>query len=146
MLDESMPLLGPSRFFTVTLRATRRLSELLTHLYVLVPVVDDQKHYWVGDDEVEKLLRRGEGWLEQHPSRDVIVSRYLLHRRGLVRDAIARLSTAARVGLAETVRALEGAAARGIDVVLRSSGRSSDGVSRSGLRRHIATTAGRSSR
>jgi 3' terminal RNA ribose 2'-O-methyltransferase Hen1 len=92
MLDDHMPLLGPSPFFTVTLRATRRLSELLTHLYVLVPVVDDQKHYWVGDDEVEKLLRRGEGWLEQHPSRDVIVSRYLLHRRGLVRDAIARLT------------------------------------------------------
>jgi 3' terminal RNA ribose 2'-O-methyltransferase Hen1 len=91
-LDESMPQLGPSRLFTVTLRATRRLSELLTHLYVLIPVLDDQKHYWVGDDEVEKLLRRGEGWLERHPSRDVIVSRYLIHQRGLVRDAIARLT------------------------------------------------------
>ena len=64
-LDESMPALGPSRLFTVTLRATRRLSDLLTHLYVLVPVLDDQKHYWVGDDEVEKLLRHGEGWLDQ---------------------------------------------------------------------------------
>src|SRR6185312_10400468 len=64
----------------------------LTHLYVLVPVLDDQKHYWVGDDEVEKLLRRGEGWLETHPARDVIVSRYLVHQRGLVREAIARLT------------------------------------------------------
>ncbi len=91
-LDASMPILGPSRLFTVTLRATRRLSELLTHLYVLIPVLDDQKHYWVGDDEVEKLLRRGEGWLERHPARDVIVSRYLVHQRGLVRDAIARLT------------------------------------------------------
>src|SRR5712691_278152 len=91
-LDESMPILGPSRLFTVTLRATRRLSELLTHLYVLIPVLDDQKHYWVGDDEVEKLLRRGEGWLESHPARDVIVARYLVHQRGLVRDAIARLT------------------------------------------------------
>jgi len=91
-LDESMPLLGPSRLFTVTLRATRRLSELLTHLYVLIPVLDDQKHYWVGDDEVEKLLRRGEGWLDAHPARDAIVSRYLVHQRGLVRDAIARLT------------------------------------------------------
>jgi 3' terminal RNA ribose 2'-O-methyltransferase Hen1 len=91
-LDESMPALGPSRLFTVTLRATRRLSELLTHLYVLVPVLDDQKHYWVGDDEVEKLIRRGEGWLETHPARDVIVARYLVHQRGLVRDAIARLT------------------------------------------------------
>jgi len=92
-LDDSMPVLGQSRLFTVTLRARRRLSELLTHLYVLIPVLDDQKHYWVGDDEVEKLLRRGEGWLEQHPARDVIVARYLVHQRGLVRDAIARLTT-----------------------------------------------------
>lgn len=91
-LDEQMPSLGPSRIFTVTLRATRLLSELLTHLYVLIPVLDDQKHYWVGDDEVEKLLRRGEGWLETHPARDEIVSRYLVHQRGLVRDAIARLT------------------------------------------------------
>jgi 3' terminal RNA ribose 2'-O-methyltransferase Hen1 len=91
-LDETIPALGPSRLFTVTLRGTRRLSELLTHLYVLIPVLDDQKHYWVGDAEVEKLLRRGEGWLESHPARDVIVSRYLVHQRGLVRDAIARLT------------------------------------------------------
>ena len=91
-LDESMPALGPSRLFTVTLRATRRLSELLTHLYVLIPVLDDQKHYWVGNDEVEKLLRHGQGWLDAHPARDAIVSRYLVHQRGLVRDAIARLT------------------------------------------------------
>ena len=91
-LDESMPTLGPSRLFTVTLRATRRLSDLLSHLYVLVPVLDDQKHYWVGDDEVDKLLRHGDGWLDSHPSRDAIVSRYLVHQRGLVRDAIARLT------------------------------------------------------
>jgi 3' terminal RNA ribose 2'-O-methyltransferase Hen1 len=91
-LDESMPSLGPSRLFTVTLRSTRRVSELLTHLYVLIPVLDDQKHYWVGDDEVEKLLRHGQGWLDAHPSRDAIVSGYLVHQRGLVRDAIARLT------------------------------------------------------
>ena len=91
-LDETMPALGPSRLFTITLRATCRLSELLTHLYVLIPVLDDQKHYWVGDDEVEKLLRRGEGWLDTHPARETIVSRYLVHQRGLVRDAIARLT------------------------------------------------------
>ena len=90
-LDDTMPL-GPSRLFTVTVRSTRRLSELLTHLYVLIPVLDDHKHYWIGDDEVEKLLRHGEGWLDKHPSREAIVSRYLVHQRGLVRDAIARLT------------------------------------------------------
>src|SRR5262249_42582640 len=83
-LDDRMPELGPSRLFTVTLRTTKRLSDLLTHLYVLIPVLDDQKHYWVGDDEIDKLLRHGEGWLERHPSRDLIVSRYLVHQRGLV--------------------------------------------------------------
>src|SRR5215207_7542754 len=86
-----MPALGPSRLFTVTLSATRRLAELLTHLYVLIPVLDDEKHYWVGDDEVEKLLRHGEGWLPLHPERDLIARRYLKHRHSLVRDAIARL-------------------------------------------------------
>jgi 3' terminal RNA ribose 2'-O-methyltransferase Hen1 len=93
VLDESMPPLGPSRIFTVTLRSTRRLSELLTHLYVLIPVLDDKKHYWVGDDEIEKLMRRGEGWLDSHPAKEAIVERYLVHQRGLVRDAIARLTT-----------------------------------------------------
>ena len=53
-----------SRYFTrARCAASVRLRDLLTHLYVLIPVLDDEKHYWVGDDEVEKLLRRGEGWL-----------------------------------------------------------------------------------
>jgi 3' terminal RNA ribose 2'-O-methyltransferase Hen1 len=81
-----------SRYFTVELSAQKRLSELLTHLYVLVPVLDDQKHYWVGPEEVEKLLRHGEGWLASHPERDNIARRYLRHRRSLVDDAIARLT------------------------------------------------------
>ena len=57
------------------------MSELLTHLYVLLPVLDDDKHYWVGDDEVDKLVRHGEGWLAGHPEREVIASRYLKHKR-----------------------------------------------------------------
>ena len=92
-VDETRPDWGESRYFTVTLAAEKRLCELLTHLYVLVPVLDDEKHYWVGDDEVEKLLRHGEGWLATHPERELIARRYLKHRRGLVRDAIARLVT-----------------------------------------------------
>src|SRR5437867_3416344 len=90
-LDPANPDWGPSRYFTVTLRAEKRLRELLTHLYVLVPVMDDDKHYWVGDDEVEKLLRHGEGWLAEHPEKESITSRYLKHQRGLVREALARL-------------------------------------------------------
>jgi 3' terminal RNA ribose 2'-O-methyltransferase Hen1 len=90
-LDPNFPAWGPSRYFTVTLRAVRRLSELLAHLYVLVPVLDNDKHYWVGDPEIEKLLRRGEGWLAAHPERDLIARRYLRHQGGLVRRALAQL-------------------------------------------------------
>ena len=71
----------------------RRLSELLSHLYVLIPVLDDQKHYWVGDDEVEKLLRAAKAGSPRHPGATRSCARYLEHQRGLVRDAIARLTT-----------------------------------------------------
>jgi 3' terminal RNA ribose 2'-O-methyltransferase Hen1 len=90
-LDEQTPDWGASRYFTVTLRATKLVAELLTHLYVLIPVLDDDKHYWVGDDEVDKLVRRGEGWLSLHPERDLIARRYLRHQRSLVRDALEQL-------------------------------------------------------
>jgi 3' terminal RNA ribose 2'-O-methyltransferase Hen1 len=94
LLDPAHPDWGDSRYFTVTLAAIKRLADLLSHLYVLVPVLDGAKHYWVGDEEVEKLLRHGEGWLGAHPERDWIAARYLKHRRSLVRDAIARLEPA----------------------------------------------------
>jgi 3' terminal RNA ribose 2'-O-methyltransferase Hen1 len=67
------------------------LSELLAHLYVLVPVLDDKKHYYVDSAEVDKLLRHGEGWLRDHPERETIARRYLQRRRNLVQDAIDRL-------------------------------------------------------
>jgi Hen1-like subunit of RNA repair complex len=67
------------------------LSDLLTHLYVLIPVLDDHKHYWVGDAEVEKLLRHGEGWLREHLERELITNRYLKHQKRLAREALNRL-------------------------------------------------------
>ena len=73
------------------LRATKTLAELLTHVYVLLPVADNRKHYVIGEAEVEKLLARGEGWLDEHPRKDFIVRRYLGHRRTLTADATARL-------------------------------------------------------
>ncbi|HEU5230393.1 MAG TPA: 3' terminal RNA ribose 2'-O-methyltransferase Hen1, partial [Ktedonobacteraceae bacterium] len=90
-LDEQYPEWGSSSYFTVTLEGTCRLSELLTHIYVLIPVLDNNKHYWIGDAEVEKLLKRGQGWLEKHPEREQITQRYLKHRHNLVRDALSRL-------------------------------------------------------
>ncbi|HJQ57608.1 MAG TPA: 3' terminal RNA ribose 2'-O-methyltransferase Hen1 [Vineibacter sp.] len=87
---------GPSRYVTLRLAGQGRLSALLTHIYVLVPVLDDDKHYWVGDDEVAKLLARGKGWLESHPAKDLIVRRYLAHRRALTRIALERLAPEVR--------------------------------------------------
>src|SRR6266478_5820317 len=90
-LDEKFPEWGESPYFSVGLKATIRLSDLLTHLYVLIPVLDDDKHYWVGDAEVEKLLRHGEGWLREHPDRELITNRYLKHQKRLAREALSRL-------------------------------------------------------
>ncbi len=91
-LDPIFPEWGTSPYFDVRLKARVRLCDLLTHLVVLLPVLDNEKHYWVGDDEVEKLLRRGEGWLAGHPERDLISARYLKHRRSLIRMALERLT------------------------------------------------------
>jgi 3' terminal RNA ribose 2'-O-methyltransferase Hen1 len=85
-----------SHYVTLRLTGAARLQTLLNHLYVLIPVLDDDKHYWVGEDEVEKLLKRGEGWLEGHPARELIVRRYLIHRRGLARQALERLAPETR--------------------------------------------------
>lgn len=68
-----------------------RLADALRQLYVLLPVLDDAKHYWVAPDEVDKLLRAGEGWLAEHPEQGLITSRYLSRRWGLTRQAMQRL-------------------------------------------------------
>ena len=93
-LDAQFPDWGQSPYFSVTLTATVRLADLLTHLYVLIPALDSGKHYAIGDDEVEKLIQKGEGWLANHPEKETIVRRYLKHRRSLVRDALEKLTQA----------------------------------------------------
>ncbi len=90
-LDEQFLDWGNSPYFTVELQATVRLQDLLSHIYVLIPVLDDEKHYWVGDEEVDKLLRHGEGWLAAHPEQQQIAKRYLKRQGRLVRTALAQL-------------------------------------------------------
>lgn len=90
-LDNKFPDWGISPYFSVVLEGRLPLHQLLTHLYVLIPVLDNDKHYWVGDDEVAKLLHHGEGWLATHPEREAITTRYLKHRRSLINDALAQL-------------------------------------------------------
>lgn len=90
-LDTNFPDWGASKYVDLSLSGTLRLSDALRQIYVLLPVLDDSKHYWVSDDEVGKLLRAGEGWLPTHPQRDLITRRYLVHQRNMIDDATTRL-------------------------------------------------------
>ena len=93
-LDPAFPEWGDSRYLDTTLHGTLRLADALSHLYVLLPVLDGAKHYWVGTDEVDKLLRVGAGWLAAHPEKELITKGYLAHSRGLVRSALEALAEA----------------------------------------------------
>ncbi|MBE4734295.1 3' terminal RNA ribose 2'-O-methyltransferase Hen1 [Streptomyces caniscabiei] len=91
-LDTQFPEWGASRYVRLSLESeSLTLAEALRHLYVLLPVLDDAKHYWVSSDEVDKLLRAGEGWLPAHPEHQLITSRYLSRRWSLTRQAMERL-------------------------------------------------------
>lgn len=90
-LDERFPEWGESPYFSVTVRRTVTLEDLLTHLYVLVPVFDARKHYFIGHYETDKLLAKGEGWLAGHPLKDEIARRYLGNRASLYKLALCRL-------------------------------------------------------
>jgi 3' terminal RNA ribose 2'-O-methyltransferase Hen1 len=90
-LDAQFPGWGDSDYLAVTLTTTARLQDVLQQIFVLLPVLDDDKHYWVGADEVAKLLRRGGQWLAGHPDRELIAERYLRHDRRLTRAALAAL-------------------------------------------------------
>jgi 3' terminal RNA ribose 2'-O-methyltransferase Hen1 len=91
-LDPELPEWGDSRYLTVRLTGQVRLADALSHLYVLLPVLDDSKHYWVDDAEIDKLIRAGGAWLAAHPERDLITHRYLAHQRALTASAVARLA------------------------------------------------------
>lgn len=91
ILDEKFPEWGDSSYIDLTISGTVTLSNLLNHLYVLIPVFDKQKHYYVSADEIEKLMKHGEGWLANHPARNKIVNRYFSMRRSFAHKAIDRL-------------------------------------------------------
>jgi 3' terminal RNA ribose 2'-O-methyltransferase Hen1 len=91
-LDPQFPSWGDSPYVELRLSGPARLADALAHLYVLLPVLDDSKHYWVSTDEVDKLLRAGAGWLSDHPERELITRRYLKHQRELVLSAVGRLA------------------------------------------------------
>jgi 3' terminal RNA ribose 2'-O-methyltransferase Hen1 len=91
-LDKKFVEWGDSPYFEVTLRKKSRLSDVLNHLYVLIPVLDNQKHYYISDDEINKLIERGSGWLASHPQYELITRRYLKYKKNLAFEALARLT------------------------------------------------------
>ncbi len=91
ILDEKFPEWGNSPYIDLTIRGKVKLSDLLNHIYVLIPVFDRQKHYYMTGNETDKLLKHGEGWLSGHPARNLIVRRYFGNRRALAGMAISRL-------------------------------------------------------
>ena len=91
-LDDAFPEWGDSRYVRLRLNGVVRLADALNQLHVLLPVLDESKHYWQGPDEIDKLLRSGGGWLEDHPEATLITKRYLGRRGALARAALARLA------------------------------------------------------
>jgi 3' terminal RNA ribose 2'-O-methyltransferase Hen1 len=91
-LDEAFPEWGDSRYVHLVLRGRVRLADALNQLYVLLPVLDESKHYWQTSDEVDKLLSSGGDWLAGHPEQTLIVRRYLGRRGSLTHQALERLA------------------------------------------------------
>ena len=87
-LDEKFPEWGISPYIDLTISGKVKLSELLNHIYVLIPVFDKQKHYYIAEDEIKKLLEHGEGWLADHPQKEKITRRYFTARRSYARRAM----------------------------------------------------------
>jgi len=90
-IDPNFPEWGESRYFTVRLSNMITVQQLLSHLYILIPVCDNDKHYWVGQQEIGKLLEKGKDWLPRHPARELITLRYLKHQKSLANQALVTL-------------------------------------------------------
>ena len=91
-LDDTWPEWGASPYVALDIESTCRLRDLLAHLYVLIPVLDARKHYFIDRHEIEKLLAKGEGWLATHPEKELIARRYMGRRRSLAREVLTRLA------------------------------------------------------
>lgn len=91
-LDNKFPEWGDSKYYTLKLTHTITTKALLSHLYVLIPTLDNDKHYFVSQSEIDKLLEKGEGWLKEHPEKEQIIRRYLFNLHSLSRQALERLS------------------------------------------------------
>lgn len=92
ILDTQFTHWGYSKYFTLELSQTITLKEMLSHLYVLIPALDNDKHYFIGQSEIDKLLEKGRGWLANHPEKEQITKRYLRNLKSFSRQALERLN------------------------------------------------------
>jgi 3' terminal RNA ribose 2'-O-methyltransferase Hen1 len=99
-LDTQFPQWGDSKYYTLKLNHTITTKDLLSHLYVLIPTLDNDKHYFVSKNEIDKLVKKGEGWLKEHPEKEQIIRRYLFNINSLSRQALERLSEGEEIGAA----------------------------------------------
>jgi 3' terminal RNA ribose 2'-O-methyltransferase Hen1 len=91
-LDAQFPAWGEADLYMVRLEGMQTVQDMFTHLYLLLPVLDNSKHYYVDRDETEKLIAHGGAWLAAHPERALIARRYLRYKRPLITSALARLA------------------------------------------------------
>ncbi len=90
-LDQTFSDWGESNYLSVTLKNTVRLADLLNHLCVLIPALDDEKYDWLVAEDIHRLLQRGEKWLAKHPAREVIARRYQPQKPRYSNAPLARL-------------------------------------------------------
>jgi 3' terminal RNA ribose 2'-O-methyltransferase Hen1 len=85
---------GESPYHAVKITARTKLKDLVSQLYLLLPVLDDDENYEVGDEKLVKLIERREGWLRTHPERDRIAKRYTKPENRWVEHTVARVVAA----------------------------------------------------
>jgi 3' terminal RNA ribose 2'-O-methyltransferase Hen1 len=79
-LDEAYPGWGKSPYYHLKLQGQHSLQSSLQHLYILLPILDNQKHYYFKEEELEKLLEKAKDWLVDHPEKLLIINRYLSYK------------------------------------------------------------------
>ncbi|WP_427137686.1 3' terminal RNA ribose 2'-O-methyltransferase Hen1 [Psychrobacillus psychrodurans] len=75
--DYSFRLKEKSSACYITLSGHTSLQKGLQQLFLLIPVLDNYKHYFIDESEIEMLKRYGEGWLEDHPQKEFIIRKAL---------------------------------------------------------------------
>ncbi|KQY91115.1 3' terminal RNA ribose 2'-O-methyltransferase Hen1 [Paenibacillus sp. Root52] len=76
-LSYSFDLKKRSSVRRIILRGQETVQNALRQLFLLIPVLDNYKHYFISEDEIDKIKRYGDGWLETHPHKELIVKRTL---------------------------------------------------------------------